>query len=197
MSRLSSQRVAICGAGALGSNLAVHLARQGVARLTLIDRDRVEIQNIGTQVFAMDDVGALKAEMLRNIIFRDLGEELTAVARELDAGNAQKLLRNHDLVVDAFDNAASRLAVKEACLSAAIPCLHIGVNEAYGEIRWNESYLVPSDAQDDVCDYPLARNLILLVVAAASEVVVRFLLDGSTTNLSITLGDLKINQEEG
>ncbi len=44
----------------------------------------------------------------------------------------------------------------------------------------------------DVCDYPLARNLILLTVAVASEVLVRFVLTESRTDWTVTLGDFAI-----
>ncbi len=42
----------LCGVGALGSNLAVNLARTGVGSLTLIDCDRVDESNVGTQTYS-------------------------------------------------------------------------------------------------------------------------------------------------
>src|SRR5262249_48453067 len=150
MQHLSKVRLAICGAGALGSNLAVSLVRQGLITLTVIDRDRVEPHNVGTQVYSLDDTGGLKAEILRNLIYREAGEDVTVHARELDAGNVSKLLKGHDLIVDAFDNSASRRTVAEFASKAGIACLHLGVNDQYGEIRWNENYVVPSDAGDDI-----------------------------------------------
>ena len=193
---LSKLKVVICGAGALGSNLAVNLVRQGVTGLTIIDHDRIEPHNVGTQVYSLDDIGALKAEMLRNLIFRDIGEEISAVPRRLEPRNAAKLLGGHDLVVDVFDNFESRDIVSRWCRSNDAPCLHAGVNDQYGEIRWNENYRVPSDQGGNVCDYPLARNLIMLLTSLASEVIVRFALTGARLNLSVTLADLSINREQ-
>lgn len=192
MKRLAESDIAILGAGALGANLAVNLARMGMSRLTVIDRDRVEEQNIGTQVYGIDDTGALKAELLRNLIFREVGEEISALPRELNEGNVEKLLAGHFLVVDTFDNSASRKTVTDCCLQAGQHCLHAGINDRFGEVRWNESYIVPSGAGDDVCAYPLARSLILLVVAVISESVIRFLLEQKKESFSITLSDLKI-----
>ena len=37
-------------------------------------------------------------------------------------------------------------------------------------VIWNECYRVPSPSSDDVCDYPLARNLVMLTVAVACRV---------------------------
>lgn len=195
MAKLASKTVHICGAGALGSNLAVNLMRSGFRKIVVIDKDRVEEQNIGTQVYSMDDVGGQKAELLRNMISRDLGEDITAHASELTAQNSAKLLKGAELVVDVFDNTASRKLIYDYCKEKNIHCLHAGVNESFGELRWNEGYRVPADAGLDVCDYPLARNLILMVVAIASELLVNFILNGEKRNYSLTLGDLRINHE--
>lgn len=196
MKRLASVPVTICGAGALGSNLAVNLARQGLYRLVVIDDDRVEERNVGTQVYALDDTGALKAELLRNIIYRDVGQEIVAQTKRLTDKSVNKLLHGSELVVDVFDNSTSRKAVFQWCAANKVPCLHAGLNGQYGELRWNDNYRVPSEAGDDVCDYPLARNLILLVTAIASELIVRYVLTGEQRNLSVTLADLKINEDD-
>ncbi len=196
MSKLASVPVTICGAGALGSNLAVNLVRQGVCRLTIIDDDRVEPQNVGTQVYSLDDAGGLKAELLKNLIYREVGEEIVAHTKRLTDKTAGKLLAGAQLVIDVFDNSDSRRAVYDWCALNNVACLHAGLNNQYGELRWNESYIVPSNAGDDVCDYPLARNLVLLVTALASEVVVRFMLENERKNISVTLADLSINHDD-
>lgn len=195
MDKIASSLLHICGAGALGSNLSINLVRSGFRKLTVIDKDRVEEHNVGTQVYSLDDVGGQKAEILRNLIFREVGEDIDSRAEELAERNISKLLRNAELVVDVFDNTKSRKLVSDYCKQHSINCLHAGVNESYGEIRWNENYRVPNDTGLDVCDYPLARNLILLVVAITSESLVNFLLTGKRQNYSITLADLQINHE--
>lgn len=195
MQKLAEARVHICGAGALGSNLAESLGRCGVQHLVVIDHDRIEEHNIGTQVYSLEDVGGRKAEVLQNILYRELELDVKAHAQELTDKNIEKLLKDARIVVDAFDNSASRKLVAEYCKSNGIECLHVGVNDDYGEIVWNARYVVPSDAGLDVCDYPLARNLILLVTAVATETLVRFLDTGTRESYSITIGDLSINRE--
>lgn len=196
LAKLGVVRVVVCGAGALGSHLADNLARQGVRHLTVVDRDRVEAHNLGTQLYDEGDVGGFKAEVLRARLFRAMGVEIEAVARELTERNVAKLLRDADLVVDAFDNSAARGLVTANCRANGLPCLHLGMNADYGEVRWNESYRVPADVlAPDVCAYPLARNLILIVVALGSEAALRFLLDGTRESYSFTLRDLAINRE--
>ena len=192
MARLSALRVVVCGAGALGSHLADNLVRQGVASLRVIDRDRVDEHNVSTQLYGESDVGAWKVEVLRNRLFKTAGVEIEAVRKELAAANAKPLLGACDVVIDAFDNSASRRLVQETVRAAGPACLHVGLHADYAEAIWDEQYRVPNDVAGDVCDYPLARNLVLLAVAVASDVVVRFAADGRRESWSATLGDFAV-----
>src|ERR671917_683535 len=115
MNKLRDVRVVLCGAGALGSHLADNLARQGFARLRVIDHDRVEAHNVGTQLYGESEVGVWKVEALRNRLFRGAGVEIDAVRKELTAQNAAGLLKGAGLVVDTFDNSAARLLVQDQC----------------------------------------------------------------------------------
>lgn len=194
---LASRRLTICGAGALGSHLADNLARQGFRDLRVIDRDRVEEHNVGTQLYGESDVGAWKVEVLRQRLFRATGVEIDAHRKELADRTARTLLQDGGLVIDTFDNSASRRLVQDQCRALTLPCLHVGLYADYGEVIWDERYRVPRDVPGDVCDYPLARNLILLVVAVASEAVVRYTLNGTRDDSSITLRDFAVRPWEG
>ena len=77
-----------------------------------------------------------------------------------------------------------------------LPCLHVGLYADYGEVIWDERYLVPQDVPGDVCDYPLARNLVLLVVAVASELVVQSTLMGTRQDYSVTMRDFAVRPLE-
>jgi molybdopterin-synthase adenylyltransferase len=77
-----------------------------------------------------------------------------------------------------------------------LPALHVGLYADYGEVIWDNRYRVPQDMAGDVCDYPLARNLILLTVAVASETVIRWVLDQVQSNWSITLRDFAVRPLE-
>lgn len=192
MRRIGEQPVTVCGAGALGANITESLARSGFGRLRVIDRDRVEERNLSTQPFQRADVGAHKARILANSLYRAVGVNVDARAVELRQENARKLLDG--LVVDAFDNSASRRAVKTACEEASLPCLHAGLASGYAEVIWSEVYRVPSASQDDVCDYPLARNLVTLAVAVACEVITQYVATGRRESFTITLGDFAVRR---
>lgn len=196
VAKLVNQQLTICGVGALGSQLADNLARQGFRQLRAIDRDRVEEHNVGTQLYGESEVGAWKVEALRQRLFRATGVEIEALRKELSDRSARSLLQPGGLVIDTFDNSASRRLVQEHCRALQLPCLHVGLFADYAEVIWDEQYRVPQDVAGDVCDYPLARNLVLIAVAVASEVVVRFALTGSRQDFSVTLRDFAIKALE-
>jgi molybdopterin/thiamine biosynthesis adenylyltransferase len=196
IAKLAGVHVTLCGAGALGSQLADNLARQGFRSLRVIDRDRVEEHNVSTQLYGESDIGAWKVEVLRQKLFRATGIEIDAVRKELLERNAGSLLAGANLVIDTFDNSTSRRLVQDQCRASQLPCLHVGLYADYGEIIWDECYRVPKDVAGDVCDYPLARNLVLLVVALASEVILRFVLEGNRQNWSATLRDFAVRPLE-
>lgn len=193
--KLSRVNVVICGAGTIGSNLADTLARQGFRRLTLIDMDRVEEHNINTQIYGEGDIGAVKVEAARNRLFRDVGVEIEAFNKELTDKTARKFLKGADLIVDAFDNRASRQLLQDWSRNKGIPCLHAGMFEDYGEVAWDQAYKVPEDqTEGDVCEYPLARNLAMLVVTMAAEEILDFCLADKPRqmSMSVTLKDMQV-----
>ncbi|GAI02622.1 unnamed protein product, partial [marine sediment metagenome] len=129
-------------------------------------------------------IGALKTAILQYKLYEIAGIEIQAMAKEIDS--VKKLLRSvlfpgiliafpTVLIIDAFDNSKSRQLVKEFSdkEKSNYSCLHIGFSGDYGEIIWNQDYRVPDDKGEDDCDYPLARNLIMLLTGVASEAIVR------------------------
>src|SRR5918911_599278 len=116
MRRIGEQLGTVCGAGALGGKIPGRLGPTGFKKLRVIDFDRVEERNLSTQPFYRSDIGAHKAKILANSLYRALGIEIEARTEELTGQNAHRLLDG--LVVDAFDNSVSRQAVKDACAKA-------------------------------------------------------------------------------
>ncbi len=192
MKKIRDYPITICGAGALGANVTENLARTGCSKLKVIDRDRIEERNLSTQPYYRSDVGAHKAKILVNSLYRAIAVKIIPETKELTPANSQQLLSQSQLILDTFDNSVSRQAVKEYCDTAKLPCLHVGLAGDYAEIIWNQNYRVPSDVNDDICDYPLARNLVMLAVAVASEAVINFITTGVENSFTITLKDLVI-----
>ena len=185
--------ITVCGAGALGGNLAETLARMGHGRLRLVDRDRVETRNLSTQPYTRAEVGAPKARALATTLYRAVQARVEPVARELTSENAAELLAGSALVVDAFDNSAARGAVSTATRRLGIACLHVGFSAdgLYGGGIWEPGYRVPSDVPGDPCDYPLTRPLALVLAALAARAITRYLADGLREDFELTWNDGK------
>ncbi|MGD1809463.1 ThiF family adenylyltransferase [Dapis sp. BLCC M126] len=192
MTKLKNLSITICGAGALGANITENLARSGFSKLRVIDYDRIEERNLSTQPYYRSDIGAFKVKILTNSVYRALGIKIDSQSQKLNEENADKLLGKSELVIDTFDNSLSRSVVKNYCANSNIYCLHVGLASDYSEIIWNENYRVPSPANDDVCDYPLARNLVMLTVAVACETVINFAATKQQLNFTVTLGDFAV-----
>ena len=194
LAKLRALPVTICGGGALGSHLTDNLARQGFETLRVIDRDRVEEHNVNTQLYGAADVGAWKVEVLRNRVFRSVDLEIETYAKELSQRSARSLLKGSRIVIDTLDNSASRQLVQDYCRQHRLDCLHVGLYADYAEVIWDDEYRVPQDVGGDVCEYPLARNLVLLAVSLAAETLIRFILEEERLSRSVTLRDFAVHR---
>ena len=190
-----TQIITICGAGALGGNLAENLARQGFKTLRLIDYDKVEERNLATQPYYKEDIGHLKIKVLAERLYRSSGAAVEVHRVKLDGSNATILLRGSGLVVDCFDNPPSREIVKNICSLFKIPCLHMGMAENYAEIVWSERYIIPKQTGSNPCDNPQARDTILIAVATATcGVIIPFFKGGERNSYTITMKDFRIQR---
>ncbi len=194
MEKIKDFSITICGAGALGGNLTENLARSGFGKLRVIDFDRIEERNLSTQPYYKSDIGAYKVKILTNSIYRAIGIGIDGCSKELTSENCHKLLSGSQLLIDTFDNSVSRKIVKDYCEQQKIPCLHVGLYVDYAEIIWNENYRVPSATNDDICDYALARNLAIMAMGVASEVIITFIESNQQKSYTITIGDFAVKQ---
>ena len=141
-------------------------------------------------------MGAAKVEVLRNRVFRAVEIEIEAVNKDFTERTARSLLKGAAIVVDTFDNSASRQLVQQQCREATIDCLHAGLYADYCETIWDERYRVPGDVAGDVCEYPLAQNLVLFAVALASELLIRFVLNAEKRDYSGSVADFAFREME-
>jgi molybdopterin/thiamine biosynthesis adenylyltransferase len=116
----------IIGAGGLGSPAALALAAAGVARLGVVDDDRVEATNLHRQVlFGDDDVGELKVvAFARALARRHPGLTVETFVARFDADNAAELIDGYDVLVDGSDNFATKFLANDAAVLARRPLVH-------------------------------------------------------------------------
>ncbi|MBR2839480.1 MAG: sulfur carrier protein ThiS adenylyltransferase ThiF [Kiritimatiellae bacterium] len=117
--KFDAARVAVCGLGGLGSNVAIALARAGVGHLHLIDFDVVEPSNLNRQQYAAGQVGLAKAEAMRaNIAAANPYCDVAAETVRMTAENIAALLRDDDIVCEAFDRAEEKAALVSGVMEA-------------------------------------------------------------------------------
>ena len=126
----------IVGCGALGTHLADLLARSGVGRLRIVDRDVVERSNLQRQsLFDERDVaeGLPKAAAAARRL-ADINPEIAveAVAAHLDAGNIERHADGVDLLLDGTDNFETRFLLNDLALSRSLPWVYAACIGAYG-----------------------------------------------------------------
>jgi molybdopterin/thiamine biosynthesis adenylyltransferase len=136
--RLRQARVAVVGAGGLGSPAALYLAAAGVGTLGLIDSDRVDLSNLQRQILHGTKAVDLPKVASAQERLEDLNPDVNVVphALRLDAGNARDVLRPYDVVVEGSDNLATKLAVNDACVALGRPLVVAGI------LRWDGQLLV-------------------------------------------------------
>jgi molybdopterin/thiamine biosynthesis adenylyltransferase len=117
--RLSDARVLIIGCGGLGCPAAVALGGAGVGAITLVDDDRVALDNLHRQFgFADADVGRAKAEVLAEFLRARGAVAVEPVVARAEGALLDALVAAADLVLDGSDNFTTRFAVADACAAA-------------------------------------------------------------------------------
>ena len=127
--RLLQSRIAVVGAGGLGSATLTYLAAAGIGHLTVLDHDRVSLSNLQRQIlYEQADIDRLKVEAAADRL-EELASDLslTLIESKLDADNAEQLLANHDLVLDGTDRFATRFIIAAACRKLKIPLISAAV----------------------------------------------------------------------
>jgi len=107
--RFSEATVAVCGLGGLGSNIAIALARAGIGKLVLIDFDKVDITNLHRQQYKANQIGLYKADALAENL-REIAPytEIKAITARLSEDNLTTLLKDADVICEAFDDAEAK-----------------------------------------------------------------------------------------
>lgn len=133
---LLDSHVAIVGCGALGSFHAAALARAGVGRITIVDRDYVEPSNLQRQwLFEESDAAdavpkAAAAE--RRLARINSSVSVHGVVADLTASNVAALLGEAHLILDGTDNFETRYLINDFSVSREIPWIYGAAVGSYG-----------------------------------------------------------------
>ena len=134
--KIKQARICICGAGGLGSPVAIYLAAAGIGTITLVDRDRVTLSNLNRQILHhQTDIGRYKVDSAKGKLNR-LNSHVIVNTRQINITkeNVTGLVSGHDVIIDALDNLETRYTLNKAAQELNIPFIHGAVSGFEGRI---------------------------------------------------------------
>ena len=181
----SSATVAVCGLGGLGSNIAISLARAGIGKLILIDFDRVDITNLHRQQYKADQIGMYKTAALADNL-REIAPyiEIEVHTERITEENAVTLLKDADIICEAFDDAECKAMLTNTVLSelpekylvAASGMAGMGTPNSIRTRRITDNFYLCGDGVSDSADgLGLIAPRVMLCAAHQAHTVLRIL----------------------
>ena len=183
--KISSTTVGICGLGGLGSNIAITLARAGVGKLILIDFDKVDITNLHRQQYKASQVGMYKTEAIRDNLAEInpyLESEIQTVC--VTEKNAKELLKDCDIICEAFDNAECKAMLtnlvleemSEKYIVAASGMAGMGSANSIHTRKVTKRFYLCGDEISDASDgIGLVSSRVMLCAAHQAHMVLRLI----------------------
>lgn len=134
--RIRAATVAVVGCGALGTVACELLARAGVGRLRIVDRDFVEFSNLQRQTL-FDEADAAEGLPKAAAAARRLARVNSEVALEpmvadLTPATIDELLQEAALIVDATDNFEARFLINDYAVREGVPWIYSAAVGSYG-----------------------------------------------------------------
>lgn len=115
---LSKHTVGIAGAGGLGSNCAVALARCGLGNIVIADFDIVDKSNLNRQYYFWNQIGEMKVNALTdNLLKINPDLNIRKYPLKLDTHNIHKIFADVDILIEAFDKADQKVILIEEALA--------------------------------------------------------------------------------
>lgn len=132
---LGGSCVAVIGCGGLGSQVVVNLVSAGIGRFVIADPDVVCESNLNRQFVHFGHLDHHKVDSMEEwILGADSSAEVRKCRCAVDAGNADSVISDADVVVDCLDNVASRYVLAQSCRRMGKVLVHGGVDGRYGQV---------------------------------------------------------------
>jgi adenylyltransferase/sulfurtransferase len=208
--RLLRSRALIVGCGALGSAQAESLARAGVGKLRIADRDFVEASNLQRQTMftEYDSSERLpKAVAAANHIHEiNSAIEVEPHITDVNNSNIEQLVKDCDVVLDGTDNFVTRYLINDACVKHGVNWIYGAAVGSYGVTMTIQPHQTPClrcvfeeappAAGAPTCDTAGVIMPIISVVAAVQVAEALKLLTGQKENLHRSLMQFDVWRNE-
>lgn len=161
--QLRQASMLVIGAGGLGSPAAFYLASAGVARITLVDGDRVDLTNLQRQILhTTERIGTPKATSGQAALAAiNADVQIVPVTQRADQDALADLVSTATVVLDCSDNFATRHALNRACVTHRKPlvsgaAIRFDGQVAVFDLRHGASpcyacLFPPGDGEDELC----------------------------------------------
>ena len=116
-------QILIAGVGSVGNPIAMMAVRSGAERITVMDPDKVEINNLSRQQYTVNQIGGSKSDMtVQNLLQINpfIKETLVSEPEGMTLENARKYVESSDIVIDAVDIRALDIIYELHRLSAEL-----------------------------------------------------------------------------
>jgi sulfur carrier protein ThiS adenylyltransferase len=183
---LQQKTVGIAGAGGLGSNCAVALARVGMGKLIIADFDMVSEDNLNRQYYFYDQIGRFKADALKENIQR-INPSVTVLSHNilLTEINIPVLFRDCDVIVEAFDQAgqkemlieAAEIAFPEKPLVIGLGVAGWGKNDIIHCRKVDNMFICGDEVSEIAPDMPPLAPRVGIVANMQANIVLEILLN--------------------
>jgi sulfur carrier protein ThiS adenylyltransferase len=163
LAALRKSTVGIAGAGGLGSNVAVALARSAVGRLIIADFDMVEVPDLNRQYYFIDQIGKPKVEALAENLNRISPFTTYEIHNiKIIPENVGPIFGPADILVEAFDLAGEKQMLVERWLTLfpqkpiiiGSGLAGLGANERLHQRELGSLYIIGDETTE--CDAGLA-----------------------------------------
>jgi len=134
--QLVKSRVAVVGSGGLGGSVLLLLARMGIGYLVVVDPDRFDETNLNRQALSsVPDLGQPKCEVAARVLENvNPAVDVQVHQDRMDGANANQILAESNVIVDALDNVPDRFSIQTAARSLKIPLVHGAVAGFEGQL---------------------------------------------------------------
>ncbi|MGC8621502.1 MAG: HesA/MoeB/ThiF family protein [Caldisphaera sp.] len=188
MEKIMNSKIAIVGCGALGSTQAEILARAGIKKIKIIDRDYIDLSNLHRthMITEKDALESLPKAIACEKWIKEIDQSIKVESAidEFDSLNAEKFLEDVDLILDGTDNLEARFLINDVSVKHNIPWIYAGVNSWYGNVMFIKPNqgpclrcLIPEISnQNESCDIiPSIGTMTSLVSSISSNLAIRYL----------------------
>ena len=134
--KFKDSKIAVIGCGGIGGSVIEMLARMGVGELVLIDKDTFDITNINRQVMStLENLNQSKAEVSKERTHKiNPNIKVKAYNIELNENNAENLLKESEIIIDALDNITTRVILSRYCIKKNKPFISGAIHGTIGQV---------------------------------------------------------------